>query len=108
MDDRDVVERASKTKHGEKFQQLYSGVSVLGNEEKDERSLMARLAMFTKDDEEQLIRVFKSSGQFRAEKPSEYYEQMAKEEMKFVAGLRMNPPTTATKSQGSRYANAKS
>lgn len=108
MDDRDVVERASKTKHGEKFQQLYSGVSVLGNEEKDERSLMARLAMFTKDDEEQLIRVFKSSGQFRAEKPSEYYEQMAKEEKKFVAGLRMNPPTTATKSQGSRYANAKS
>lgn len=108
MDDRDVVDRASKTKHGEKFLQLYNGVSVLGNEEKDERSLMARLAMFTKDDKEQLMRVFKSSGQFRAEKPSEYYEQMAKEEMKFVAELRTNLPNTATKSQGSRYANAKS
>ena len=67
MDDRDVVDRASKTKHGEKFLQLYNGVSVLGNEEKDERSLMARLAMFTKDDKEQLMRVFKSSGLFRAE-----------------------------------------
>ncbi len=107
MDDRDVVDRASKTKHGEKFLQLYNGVSVLGNEEKDERSLMARLAMFTKDDKEQLMRVFKSSGLFRAEKPSEYYEQMAKEEMKFVASLRTNLPT-AVKNTGGRFANAKS
>ncbi len=108
MDDREVVDRASKTKHGEKFLQLYNGVSVLGDEEKNERSLMARLAMFTKDDKEQLMRVFKSSGLYRAEKPSEYYEQMAKEEMKFVAGLRTNLPTSSTKSQGSRFANAKS
>lgn len=108
MDDREVVDRASNTKHGEKFQQLYNGVSVLGNEEKDERSLMARLAMFTKDDKEQLMRVFKSSMLFRAEKPSEYYERMANEEMKFVAGLRTKQPSASTKSQGSRYANAKS
>lgn len=108
MDDRDVVDRASKTKHGEKFQQLYNGVSVLGNEEQDERSLMARIAMFTKDDKEQLMRIFKSSGQFRAEKPSEYYDQMAREEMKFVAQLRTQMPLLTAESSRSRFANAKS
>lgn len=109
MDDREVVDRASNTKHGEKFQQLYNGVSVLGNEEKDERSLMARLAMFTKDDNEQLMRVFKSSGLFSVEKPSEYYERMANEEMKFVASLRSSTPRSAAsgKTNGGRFANAK-
>ncbi len=35
MTDRDVVERASKTQNGEKFSQLYNGLSVLGSKEKD-------------------------------------------------------------------------
>ena len=65
MGDRDVVERASKTKNGEKFTQLYAGISVLGNEEKDERSLMSRIAMFCNGDKEQLLRIFRSSGQYR-------------------------------------------
>ena len=84
MTDRDVVERASKTKNGEKFTQLYNGISVLGNEEKDERSLMTRLAMFCGDDKEQLLRVFKSSGQYRDEKPNSFYEKMAQDSMKFI------------------------
>ena len=84
MTDRDVVERASKTKNGEKFTQLYNGISVLGNEEKDERSLMTRLAMFCGDDKEQLLRVFKSSGQYRDEKPNSFYEKMAQDSMRFI------------------------
>lgn len=84
MTDRDVVERASKTKNGEKFTQLYNGISVLGNEEKDERSLMTRLAMFCGDDKEQLLRVFKSSGQYRDEKPNSFYEKMAQDSIKFI------------------------
>lgn len=85
MSDRDVVKQASKTKNGDKFTKLYNGESVLGNVEKDERSLMVRLAMFCNGDQEQLLRVFRSSGQFRDGKPDGYYEKMATESMQFVS-----------------------
>lgn len=108
MDDRDIAERASKTKHGDKFLALFNGESVLADEEKNERSLMARLAMFTGDNTEQLLRIFRASGQYREDKPNSYYEKMAKDEMKFVASLKTPIPTTvAAKSSGSRFANAK-
>lgn len=107
MDDREIVERASKTKHGDKFLALFNGEAVLGDEEKNERSLMARLAMHTGENTEQLLRIFRASGQFREDKPISYYEKMAKEEMKFVAGLKTNTPPVAAKSTASRYANTK-
>lgn len=44
MEDRELVEKASKTKQGAKFSALFNGLDVLGSEEKNERSLMARLA----------------------------------------------------------------
>lgn len=88
MDDRDVVERASKTKNGEKFSQLYNGISVIGEEEKDERSLMSRIAMFCNGDKEQLLRIFKSSGQFRDEKPNSFYERMAEQSIAFVTRIK--------------------
>ena len=94
MTDRDVVERASKTKNGEKFTQLYNGLSVLGSEEKDERSLMTRLAMFCGDDQEQLLRVFRSSGQFRDDKPNAFYEKMAKESIQFVEKVKRGDEKT--------------
>lgn len=89
-EDREVVEKASKTKHGEKFSQLYNGISVLGSEEKDEYSLMTRLAMFVNGDKEQLMRIFQSSKQFREGKPMEYYEKMADKSLGFVAGVKDN------------------
>lgn len=88
MSDRDIVERASHTKSGDTFSQLYDGKSVLGSEEKDERGLFARLAMFTGNDQEQLLRIFRSSGQFRENKPPEYYEKMAQESIRFVESLK--------------------
>ncbi len=108
MDDRDIVERASKTKQGEKLLALFNGESVLGDEQKDERSLMARLAMMTGDNETQLLRIFRASGQYRADKPDLYYENMAKKEMKFVAGLKTSlPVATGGNANGGRFANAK-
>lgn len=108
MDDREVVERASKTKHGEKFLALFNGEAVLGDEEKNERSLMARLAMYTGENTEQLLRIFRASGQFREDKPNSYYEKMAKEEMQFVANLKPSALPAAAKSTGNRFANTKS
>ena len=88
MGDRDVVERASKTRDGAKFTQLYQGISILETEEKNERSLMSRLAMFCNGDKEQLLRIFKSSGQFRDEKPNSFYERMAEQSLKFVESIK--------------------
>lgn len=93
MSDREVVERASKTKNGQKFLQLYNGLSVLGNEEKDEYSLMTRLAMFCDGDKDRLMRVFKSSGQYREEKPNSFYEGLAEKSIKFLEKLK-NPENT--------------
>ncbi len=108
MGDRDIVERASKTRNGEKFSQLYNGVSVLGNEEKDERSLMSRLAMFCNGDKDQLMRIFKSSGQFRDEKPNSFYERMAEQSIAFVKKINLgSKPLIPTWSKGKQGLNAK-
>lgn len=88
MSDREVVEKASKTKNGDKFKELYNGNSVLGSTEKDERSLMTRLAMYCNGDKEQLLRVFKSSGQFRDEKQAVFYEKMAQQSMDFISKIK--------------------
>ena len=109
MEDRDLVERASKTKQGAKFSALFNGVDVLGSEEKNERSLMARLAVHTSD-KDKLMRVFKASGQYRDDKPNAYYERMATEEMQFVSGLREKPmaPAASATAKAGRFANVKS
>lgn len=86
MSDREIVEKAYHTKSKEKFSLLYNGGSLFNDEEKDERSLMARIAMFTNGDQEQLLRVFRSSGQFRDSKPNAFYEAMARDAMTLIGG----------------------
>ena len=90
MSDIDVVERAKRTHGGEQFDKLYNGKTLFGNEEKDEQALMARLAMFTGGDAEQLLRVFKSSGQYREEKPNALYERMARQSIERIDRLKGN------------------
>ncbi len=110
MSDRDVVDKASKTKAGDKFETLYNGGSIFGNKGKDERSLMSRIAMFCGNDKEQLLRIFASSGQFNEGKDTEYYEKMAVGSMAFVDKIKdQYTPKTQTqtdKSFGSK--NSKS
>ena len=101
MEDRELVERASKTKQGAKFSALFNGIAVLGSEEKNERSLMARLAVHTID-KEKLLRVFRASGQYRDEKPNAYYDKMATEELQFMAELRRRPKMPVAANAGSR------
>ena len=83
--DVEVVGKLCMMKSGEKFNQLYNGISVLGSEEMDERSLMTRLAILCWGDKEQLMRIFKSSGQYRDEKPNAFYENLADESIEFVS-----------------------
>lgn len=88
LSDIDVVERAKRTSGGEMFDKLYNGRTIFGDEEKDERALMMRIAMFCNGDEEQLMRVFQSSGQFRDEKPNAVYEKMAKQSIEHLTRLK--------------------
>lgn len=109
LSDREIVEKAGNTKSGDKFNKLYNGESVLGSEEKDERSLMSRLAMFTGGNAEQLMRIFKSSGQYRDSKPNAYYESLAQEQIQFVASLKAQSAmvNSAVASKGHVGINAK-
>ena len=100
MSDRETLERAEKHFGTDaKFSDLYNGKTVLGSEEKSEYALMLRLALFCGNDEEQLLRLFKSSGQFRDEKPNAYYMKMASESMKSIQRMRESV-TAATVSSG--------
>ena len=89
MSDRETLERAEKHFGTDaKFSDLYNGKPVLGSKEKSEYALMLRLALFCGNDKEQLLRLFKSSGQFRDEKPNAYYMKMAENGLKFIADKR--------------------
>lgn len=104
MSDIDVVERAKRTHGGEQFEKLYNGKTLFGNEEKDEQALMARLAMFTGGDAEQLMRVFKSSGQYREEKPNALYERMARQSIERIDRLKGNiAAVSAQESAGKKH-----
>jgi glutaredoxin-related protein len=100
MVDRDVVERAMKAKNADKFLKLYNGELLFDDEEKNERALMARIAVLCDDDEDKIMRVFKSSGQYRDEKPNSYYMEMLKGTMKYISDIKANNIATAL-SQGS-------
>ena len=91
MSDRETLERAEKHYgNNDKFSNLYNGKSVFGNEERDEYGLMVRLALFCGNDEEQLLRLLKSSGQFRDEKPNAYYMQMAQKGLRFISATKQS------------------
>lgn len=80
MSDREILMRAEAYyAKDNKFSDLYNGKNVMRNEERSESGLMLRLALFCENDEEQLLRLFKSSGQFREDKPIEYYTKMTSE-----------------------------
>ena len=86
MSDRETLSRA-ETYYGKdgKFSDLYHGKNVLKSEEASEYGLMVRLAMFCGGDQDRLLRVFRSSGQYREEKPNAYYEKMAENSLKFIS-----------------------
>ena len=100
MSDRETLARAEGYyAKDSKFADLYGGKNVMKNIERSESGLMLRLAMFCGNDEEQLLRIFKSSGQYRDDKPNAYYMKMARESMKSIQRMRESV-TAATVSSG--------
>ena len=89
MSDRETLARAEGYyAKDSKFADLYCGKNVMKNIERSESGLMLRLAMFCGNDEEQLLRIFKSSGQYRDDKPNAYYMKLASDSMKTIQEMR--------------------
>lgn len=74
MTDRDVVEKASNAKNGDKFKRLYAGEDLQNNHSNSDMSLMNLLAYWCNGDKEQMLRIFATSGLFRPNKSADYYE----------------------------------
>ena len=102
MSDRDLVERAKKT-GGEVFNYLYEGKSMFGSEERNEKALMLRIAVFCNGDKEQLLRVFNSSGQYHDEKPNAFYDKMAKQAIEHVTRLNKQQTVPIANNTGKRH-----
>lgn len=77
MTDRDVVEKASNAKNGDKFKRLYVGEDLQNNHSNSDMSLMNLLAYWCNGDKEQMLRIFATSGLFRPNKSPDYYEGTA-------------------------------
>ena len=77
MSDKDVVEKASEAKNGEKFKRLYAGENLQNNHSNSDMSLMNILAYWCNGDKEQMLRIFATSGLFRPNKSADYYEHTA-------------------------------
>ncbi|MBE7083782.1 MAG: DUF3849 domain-containing protein [Clostridiales bacterium] len=74
MSDRDVVEKAIKSKGGDTFKDLYNGKDLQNNHSNSDMSLMNRLAFWCNGDKEQMLRIFTTSGLYRPNKSPDYYE----------------------------------
>ncbi len=108
MKDKEIIDKASSSKEKDKFIDLYNGKNVLGNKEKNETSLMRRLAIYCGNDKEQLLRIFKSSGQYRSDTPISTYEKMAGESIAFVSSVKESvKPVTHLNSKINNSNNAK-
>lgn len=85
MTDREVIEKASASRHGDTFKALYEGKDLQNNHSNSDMSLMTRLAFWCNGDKEQMLRIFATSGLYRPNKSPEYYEHTA------LKAVRENP-----------------
>ena len=100
MTDRDVVEKASNAKNGDKFKSLYSGADLQNNHSNSDMSLMNILAYWCNGDKEQMLRIFATSGLFRPNKSVDYYECTAIKALQEMPARTTYTPTLPKKSGG--------
>ena len=104
MSDVAILEKVSNGKGKERFEKLYKGEKVFKDQEKNDLSLMMRIAMFSPNDKEQIMRVFASSGQFDEKKGVAHYATLLDNAVAFVQQAKKDVAPRATPS---RFQNAK-
>lgn len=98
MDDREMLGKAFKAKNGDTVKKLYNGEDLRGNHSNSDMSLMNYLAFWSNHDIDQMLRVFATSGLYRADKPQSYYEHTA---IKAVKGTPVYTPPKANNNKPS-------
>lgn len=93
MDDREMLDKAFAAKNGDTVKRLYNGEDLRGNHSNSDMSLMNYLAFWTNHDIDQMLRVFATSGLYRANKSQSYYEHTA---IKAVKGTPAYAPPKAS------------
>ena len=74
MSDREVVEKACDSKNGATFKDYYDGKDLKNNHSNSDMAFMNLLAFWCNGDKEQMLRIFATSGLYRADKLPSYYE----------------------------------
>jgi hypothetical protein len=100
MSDRDVIERASKSKTGQTFSELYAGKDLQNNHSNSDMKFMNMLAFWCNGDKDQMDRIFRSSGLYRPEKSDGYVECTIMKAIRDVGGryqAQVNPSTSSVK-----------
>lgn len=102
MDDREMLEKAFAAKNGDTVKRLYNGEDIRGNHSNSDMSLMNYLAFWSSHDIDQMLRVFSTSGLYRADKPQSYYEHTA---IKAVKGTPYYTPPKASNNKPASNGN---
>ncbi len=93
MGDREMLDKAFAAKNGDTVKRLYNGEDLRGNHSNSDMSLMNYLAFWSNHDIDQMLRVFSTSGLYRADKAQSYYEHTA---IKAVKGTPCYTPPKAS------------
>lgn len=101
MNDRDVVEKAMKSKNGQTFEALYKGEDLQNNHSNSDMKFMNMLAFWCNGDKEQMYRIFRTSGLYRAEKSDSYVECTIMKAIRDVGG-RFQPQQQESSSVGQK------
>ncbi len=96
MGDREMLDKAFAAKNGDTVRRLYNGEDMRGNHSNLDMSLMNYLAFWSNHDIDQMLRVFSTSGLYRANKPQSYYEHTA------IKAVKGTPCYTPPKASGSK------
>lgn len=72
-----VLDRIKRSRRKDEYEALESGQGLTGNKSRDDYRMSAILAFFSGGNVDQIVRIIRSSGQNRSDKPDIYYQRTA-------------------------------
>ena len=73
--DQEVIDRIQKSKKGAEFDKLMAGENIAKDHNQSDQRLLNILAFFTDSNQEQMARIFRSSGLYRPDKGDSYLQR---------------------------------
>ena len=113
-DDRTVIERIQKSRKADEYNALARGENVTGDRSRNDWAMAKIVGFFSGGDVQQTVRIMRSSGLNRPEKPDVYYERTAQNAVNTLtsrygdAGRGWKKPQRGNGSQCSIFSDAAS